>query len=155
MHDMQIWGGFMTMDWNPTSRTSFGVSEDALDELDEIADEEGMNRSEKLRQLVRQEVERKRDIGEKNLDLPRDDRLADAYQQLHDRAYDSHKRKPRLPLKTAKNDLYSNEVAKDDVLRKIIKPLEARGYVKIYSGFHHMWITVRNIQQKSRKKVEA
>ena len=139
----------MTMDWNPDSRCSFGISTDALDELDAIADDEGVSRSEKLRELVRKEIERKRDVGASDLDLPAEPRLAEAYKKLYDSAYEPHKATPRVSLRAAESELYSNEVSKEEVLRKIIKPLEKRGYVTVHNKYHETFVGVREIRQGS------
>lgn len=145
----------MTMDWNPTGRVSFGVSDDAIDVLDEIADREGVSRSEKLRELVKREVQRKRDLGNSNLDLPEDPLLAEAYKTLHKEAHCTHRSNPRLRLETVKSDLYTNEIPKDEVLRKIIKPLESRGYVTVTNGLHFVWVKVRDITEKQRTEAVA
>ena len=139
----------MTMDWNPDSRCSFGISDDALDVLDEIADDEGVSRSEKLRELVRKEIERKRDLGGSDLDLPDEPRLADAYKTLYKRAREPHKSTPRVSLSAARNELYSNEIPKEDVLQKLIKPLKSRGYVTVYNKYHETFIGVREIRRGS------
>jgi hypothetical protein len=142
---MQTEGFGMTMDWNPDFRTSFGISSDALDKLDEIAERENMNRSEKLRELVRQEIERKGDLHGPQPVLPDDEELADAYQLLHDRAYADHKDRPRVKLETAKNKLYTNNTPKYAVLDDIIKPLERLEYLSVDPGHNQVWIVVRRM----------
>lgn len=140
---MQIGVVGVTMDWNPTTRCSFGVSGDALDKLDEIAEREGMNRSEKLRELVRKEVERKGDLDGPQPVLPDDEQLADAYETLHGRAYADHKQQPRVPLETAKNKLYRQDTPKSSVLDDVIKPLQSQGYVSVTPGHETVWVVVR------------
>lgn len=130
------------MDHNPTSRTSFGCPKDLLEQLDEIADREDVSRSEKLRELVRKEVEAKGDLDEPQPILPDDEQLAEAYRTLHDRAYAPHKSKPRLKLETAKNKLFTNDTPKSAVLDDLIKPLERLGYVSVWPGNQHVWIVV-------------
>ncbi|MBZ6496028.1 ribbon-helix-helix protein, CopG family [Natrinema longum] len=131
------------MDHNPTSRTSFGCPDDLLEQLDEIADREDKSRSQKLRELVRQEVEAKGDLEGPQPILPDDERLADAYRTLHDRAHAPHKTKSRVKLETAKNKLYTNDTPKTAVLEEIIKPLEHLGYVSVYPGNQTVWVVVR------------
>lgn len=135
----------MVMDWNPDTRTSFGISSEALDALDEIAEREDKNRSEKLRELVRQEVERKGDLDAPTPVLPADEELADAYQALHARAYADHKKRPRVPLETAKNKLYTNDTPKSAVLDGLIKPLQRLGYVSVDPGHETVWIVVKQM----------
>lgn len=131
------------MDWNPSHRCSFKVDEDALNLLDEIAEREDMNRSEKLRELVRQEVERKGDLDGPTPVLPDNEELADAYQTLHDRAYAPHKKHPRVPLESAKNKLYTNKTPKNEVFDDLLKPLESESYVSISAGYNNVWVVVR------------
>ena len=133
------------MDWNPSTRCSFGVSEDALDALDEIAEREDMNRSEKLRELVRQEVERKGDLDGPTPVLPDDEELADAYETLHGRAYADHKEHHRVTLETAKNKLYSNQTPKGAVRDEIIKPLQRLGYIDVMPGRDNVWVYVKRM----------
>ncbi|QFU84187.1 ribbon-helix-helix domain-containing protein [Natronorubrum aibiense] len=130
------------MDHNPSSRVSFGCPDELLETLDEIAEREDKNRSEKLRELVQKEVEAKGDLDEPQPVLPDDERLAEAYRLLHERVSAPHKSKRRVKLKTAKNKLYDNNTPKSAVLGKIIKPLESLGYVSVEAGHQNVWIVV-------------
>lgn len=136
----------MTMDWDPDSRVSFGVSNDALEALDDIAEQEDKNRSEKLRELVRKEVEAKGDLDGPRPVLPDDEELADAYQTLHSRAYADHKKHPRVTLESAKNRLYSNNTPKSAVVDELLKPLQRLGFVSIDPGRANVWVVVRRMQ---------
>ncbi|APW99414.1 hypothetical protein CHINAEXTREME_17280 [Halobiforma lacisalsi AJ5] len=134
------------MDHNPSSRVSFGCPDDLLEQLDEIADREDKSRSEKLRELVQKEVDVKGDLEGPNPVLPDDERLAEAYRMLHDRAHAPHKTRPRVKLETAKNKLYDNQTPKPAVLEEIIKPLEELGYVSVLPGNQYVWVVVRPMQ---------
>ncbi|OAQ52113.1 hypothetical protein HTG_14110 [Natrinema mahii] len=131
------------MDHNPSSRVSFGCPDELLETLDEIADREDMNRSEKLRELVQKEVEAKGDLNEPQPDLPDDERLAEAYRILHERASAPHKTERRVSLEAAKNKLYDNSTPKSAVLDEIIKPLESTGYASVSPGNQTVWVYVR------------
>lgn len=135
----------MTINWNPDSRVSFGCSSDAIEKLDEIAERENMNRSEKLRQLVKKEVQAKGDLDGPTPVLPDDEELADAYETLHSRAYAEHKTHPRVRLEKAKNKLYTNDTPKSAVIEDIIKPLERLGYVSVDPGHETVWVVVRQM----------
>ncbi|WP_175607191.1 ribbon-helix-helix domain-containing protein [Natrinema saccharevitans] len=130
------------MDHDPSSRVSFGCPDELLETLDEIADREDMNRSEKLRELVQKEVEAKGDLDAPQPVLPDDERLAEAYRILHERASAPHKDKRRVKLEMAKNKLYDNTTPKSAVLDEIIKPLESEGYVSVWAGNQHVWVIV-------------
>jgi len=131
------------MDHNPSSRVSFGCPDDLLETLDEIAEREDKNRSEKLRELVQKEVEAKGDLDEPQPILPDNERLAEAYRLLHERASAPHKIKRRVKLETAKNKLYDNDTPKAAVLEEIIKPLESLGYASVEPGNQSVWVFVR------------
>ncbi|ELY71089.1 ribbon-helix-helix domain-containing protein [Natrinema versiforme] len=132
------------MDHDPSSRVSFGCPDELLETLDEITEREDKNRSEKLRELVQKEVEAKGDLDEPQPVLPDDERLAEAYRMLHERASARHKSKRRVKLETAKNKLYDNTTPKSAsaVLDEIIKPLESEGYVSVWAGNQHVWVIV-------------
>ena len=132
----------MSLDYNPTSRTSFGCPTALLEQLDEIAEREDVSRSEKLRELVRREVEAKGDLHEPQPVLPDDERLANAYRTLHNRAHAPHKTRPRVSLETAKNIAYSNDTPKNAVLDEVVKPLERLGYLSVLPGHEHVWVIV-------------
>ncbi len=131
------------MDYDPSSRVSFGCPDELLETLDEIADREDKNRSEKLRELVRNEIEAKGDLHESQPILPDDERLADAYRMLHQRASAPHKTELRVTLEAAKNKLYDNVTPKSAVLDEIIKPLESINYASVSSGNEVVWVYVR------------
>ena len=131
------------MDYDPSSRVSFGCPDELLETLDEIAEREDMNRSEKLRELVRDEVEAKGDLDEPQPVLPDNERLADAYRILHKRASAPHKTERRVSLEAAKNKLYDNNTPKSAVLDEIIKPLESEGYASVSPGNQTVWVYVR------------
>ncbi|SDJ52339.1 Ribbon-helix-helix protein, copG family [Halovenus aranensis] len=133
----------MTMDWNPDKRYSFGCSSDAMEKFDEIADREGKSRSEKLRELVEEEVRQKTNLSGRAVDLPDNDELAAAYQTLHEEVYADHRSRPKMRMEDAKNLLYSTELPKDNVVDKLIKPLEKRGYVTVGWGLSTVWVGVR------------
>ncbi|MFC7057227.1 ribbon-helix-helix domain-containing protein [Halovenus salina] len=139
----------MTMDWNPDSRISFGCSSDAIDALDEIADREGMNRSEKLRELVEDEIRKKTNVGGPAADLPDDDELAAAYQTLHEEVFAEHRSRPKMRMEEAESLLYSKQIPKDSVVDKLIKPLERQGYVTIGWGMSEVWIGVRPMDHQT------
>ena len=141
MHEHEVVS--VTMDWNPDSRVSFGLSSDARDALDEIADREDVSRSEKLRELVRKEIEAKGDLDGPTPVLPDDEQLADAYRMLHERAYAEWKSRPKVKLETAKNKLYTPETPKSAVVEELVKPLERMGYVSVDPGHHTVWVVVR------------
>ncbi|WP_211290184.1 ribbon-helix-helix domain-containing protein [Natrinema ejinorense] len=130
------------MDYDPSSRVSFGCPDELLEALDEIADREDMNRSEKLRELVEKEVEAKGDLNEPQPIRPDDERLAEAYRMLHERASAPHKIKRRVKLETAKNKLYVNSTPKSAVLEEIIKPLKSMNYISVATGHENVWIVV-------------
>ncbi|WP_254765182.1 ribbon-helix-helix domain-containing protein [Natrinema marinum] len=131
------------MDYDPSSRVSFGCPDELLETLDEIADREDKNRSEKLRELVQNEVDAKGDLHGPQPVLPDGERLADAYRMLHQRASAPHKSKRRVTLEAAKNKLYDNDTPKSAVLDEIIKPLESEGYVSVSPGNQVVWVYVR------------
>ncbi|WIV68690.1 ribbon-helix-helix domain-containing protein [Natrialbaceae archaeon AArc-T1-2] len=130
------------MDHNPSSRVSFGCPDGLLEQLDEIADREEKSRSEKLRELVRKEVEAKGDLEGPQPVLPDDEQLADAYRTLHERAHAPYKDKPRVKLETAKNKLYDNDTPKSAVLDDVIKPLEKLGFLSVWPGNQNVWVVV-------------
>ncbi|ELZ07346.1 ribbon-helix-helix domain-containing protein [Natrialba aegyptia] len=131
------------MDHDPSSRVSFGCPDNLLEMLDEIAEREDKNRSEKLREMVANEVEARGDLNEPQPMLPDDERLSEAYRLLHKRASAPHKTKRRVRLEAAKNKLYDNNTPKSAVLDEIIKPLESEGYISVEPGNQSVWVFVR------------
>ena len=131
------------MDHNPTSRVSFGCPDDVLDEFDDICDDEGVSRSERLRALVKQDVARHSNDEQDGMTLPETDRLTDAYLTLLDAAEPLHDAGLRVSREEAMNRLYSNDTPKSAVMDSLIRPLKKQGFVKIDPAMSTVWITVR------------
>lgn len=131
------------MDHNPSSRVSFGCPDDVIDEFDDICNDEGVSRSERLRALVKQDVARHSDDDRDGMTLPADDRLADAYLTLLDAAEPVNDAGLRVPREEAMNRLYTNDTPKNAVMDSLIRPLKKQGFVKVDPGMNRVWITVR------------
>jgi hypothetical protein len=133
------------MDHNPSSRVSFGCPDDVINEFDAICDDEGVSRSERLRALVRQDVDERTDDDDDGVAVvPTDDRLQDAYLALLGIAEEYvHGAGLRVSREEAVNHLYTNNTPKDTVMDSLIRPLKNRGFVNIDPGMKRVWITVR------------
>lgn len=113
-----------------TTRTSFKVDEDLLDQLDDVAEAEGFDsRSEKLRDMVRDEVGA--GAGERDEFVPESDVNEAVY-----RAAVRHAKKPRHVLRF---DLFQSQIAQDagistDTVRSILHVLQGAGYVRLQAG---------------------
>jgi len=131
------------MDHNPKSRVSFGCPDDVLDEFDDLCDDEGVSRSERLRALVKQDVARHSDDEQEDMVLPADDRLADAYLTLLDAAEPMDGAGLRVSREEAMNRLYTNDTPKNAVMDSLIRPLKKRGFVNVDPSMSRVWIVVR------------
>ncbi|WP_251327916.1 ribbon-helix-helix domain-containing protein [Haloplanus pelagicus] len=131
------------MDHNPKSRVSFGCPEDVLDEFDDLCDDEGVSRSERLRVLVKQDVARHSDDDQESMALPAEDRLADAYLTLLDAAEPINDAGLRVSREEAMNRLYTNDTPKSAVMDSLIRPLKKQGFVNVDPSMSRVWIVVR------------
>jgi hypothetical protein len=123
------------------SPVTFKARDADIEILDEIAEEEGLNRSEKIRKLIKKEVSAyQADDGDYL--LPEDDVLAEHYRRLVELAEDMGEYGLRVSMKRARNQLYSNEVPKDEVMEEIVRPLRKRGFANVDPGVNKVWITV-------------
>lgn len=120
---------------------SFRVDDDLLADFEELCDREGVSRSDALRELMRREVEAASDderIG------PDDPVLNAAYEQLVEEAG-----RPidggglRMTMDDAKELLYSNDIPKERVRRRLIKPLRKKDWVRIDTTIGTVWVVVR------------
>lgn len=131
------------MDHNPKSRVSFGCPERLLDEFDDICDDDGVSRSERLRALVKQDVARHSDDDRDGMTLPAERRLEDAYLTLLDAAEPINDAGLRVSRQEAINRLYTNDTPKSAVMDSLVRPLKKRGFVNVDPGMNRVWITVR------------
>lgn len=133
---------------SPQSRVSFGAPEDDIKRLDEIADSQDKSRSELLRELVREEIERHEDDQDgAEAALPETEHLREAYLSLLDVAEERIEGAGlRITREEARNTLWSNRCPKDAVMDSLIRPLRKRGFVDIDPGMDKVWITVRPLE---------
>ena len=125
------------------SRVSFEPKDADIRALDEIAEQEGISRAEKLRQLISEEVQRHQD-DDQSYAVPDDEELASAYRTLVDLAEEVFDGAGlRVTRERARNELYHNDMPKDAVMSELIGPLRDRGYVDIDPAMSRVWITVR------------
>jgi Arc/MetJ-type ribon-helix-helix transcriptional regulator len=118
--------GRMESDESNTQRVTVRVPQDLLDEYDDVLDGQDKNRSEAIRQHMRETVSQPTTDG--GLVPPEDDdTLAAAYQELQRLTTDGRS----IPLTEARSVLASKlNLPKESVPRRILKPLTERGYLK-------------------------
>ncbi len=117
--------GRMESDESNTQRVTVRVPANLLEEYDDILDDQDTNRSEAIRQHMRKTVSQPATDG--GLVPPEDDdTLAAAYQELRRLTTDGRS----LPLAEARSVLASKlNLPKESVPRRILKPLNERGYL--------------------------
>jgi hypothetical protein len=125
---------------NP-SRVSFQPKDADIAVLDKIAEQENLSRAEKIRQLIKREIDHHQ-ADDGDYLLPEDDVLAEHYRRLVELAEDMGEYGLRVSMKRARNQLYSNEVPKDEVMEEIVRPLRKRGFANVDPGVNKVWITV-------------
>lgn len=117
--------GRMESDESNTKRVTVRVPRDLVEDYDATLDEQGRNRSEHIREHMRETVSRPATDG--GLIPPQDDEtLAAAYRELRTLCNGES-----IPLREAKSVLASKlNTPSESVPRRVLKPLKKRGYLR-------------------------
>ncbi|MCD2199097.1 ribbon-helix-helix domain-containing protein [Halobacterium sp. KA-4] len=115
----------MESDESNTKRVTVRVPKQLVEEYDDALDEAGKNRSQAIREHMRETVSQPATDG--GLVPPQDDEtLADAYRALLSLSDGS-----TIPLDEARSVLSSKlNVPKESISRRVLKPLDNRGYLR-------------------------
>gem|GEM_PF-1996161 len=116
----------MESDESNTKRVTIRAPKQLVEDYDDTLDEQGRNRSQAVREHMRETVSRPATDG--GLVPPQDDeKLGDAYRALRELAENGGD----IPLDEARSVLASKaNVPKESVSRRILKPLDERGYIR-------------------------
>lgn len=115
----------MESDESNTKRVTVRAPKQLVEEYDEALDEQGRNRSQAIREHMRETVSRPATDG--GLVPPQDDEtLADAYRELLALSDGSS-----IPLDEARSVLATKlNVPKESISRRVLRPLNDRGYLR-------------------------
>jgi hypothetical protein len=128
----------MEVEENPKTRVTIRVDEGLLDDFDEFVDEKGTDRSKEIRSFMRSTLNA--DPSDHGMRPPEDDEvLRKSYLALRKATANGE-----LPVREAKAIISRvTNIPKESVSRRVIKPLERRGYLsRTGDPFQDPWLLV-------------